>query len=169
MATTILVFFAMPFLAPMLTFVIELPQISRLIPSAATSKIKDILQQFALGTRSLTNPLTYPFIALSSLGIWFFYWLNFHLVVLSFSLDQTLTLNKELIAFTIASLGALVPTPGSIGGFHFFVSQALIHIGGINQDLALAFATVLHTFAFVIFVGVLALTCFLWQSFRPAK
>jgi glycosyltransferase 2 family protein len=162
--STVVLFLALPVLAPIVTFIISLPSLRRLIAPNVFSKIKNLLEQFELGTRSLPNPFTYPLIAFFSLAIWFFYWLNFHLVLAAFALDQKLTLNKELMAFTIASIGALVPTPGCIGGFHFLVSKSLALIGSIDQNLALAFATVLHAFAFVIIIASTAAACFLWQN-----
>ncbi len=164
--STVVLFLALPVLSPIVTFIINIPWLKKLIPPDLLPKIKNLLDQFQLGTASLTNPLTYPLIALLSLAIWFFYWLNFHFALAAFALDRTFTLSKELIAFTIASVGALVPTPGCIGGFHLLVSQCLILLGGVNQNLALTVATVLHAFAFVIVIAVTALACFLWQNLR---
>jgi len=159
----------LPKLSPLLSFILSIPNIKRLIPKALNEKIDDLLTQFAEGTKCLTNPLTYPIIALSTVAIWFCYWLNFYFVLLAFSLDKTLTLGKGLLLFTVSSLGSLVPTPGCVGGFHLLVSKCLVLIFGINQDLALAFATVLHAFAFVITICVAAFLCFLWQELRLNK
>ncbi len=159
----------LPKLSPLLSFILSIPNIKRLIPVSINEKLHDLLIQFAEGTKCLTNPLTYPIIALSTMAIWLCYWLNFYFVLLAFSLDKTLTIGKGLILFTVSSLGSLVPTPGCVGGFHFLVSQCLVLIFGINQDLALAFATVLHAFAFVITICSAAFLCFLWQEFQERK
>jgi glycosyltransferase 2 family protein len=159
----------LPKLSPLLSFLLSFPNIKRLIPTAISEKINDLLAQFAAGTKCLTDPLSYPIIALSTIAIWFCYWLNFYFVLLAFSLDKTLTLSKGLMLFTVSSLGSLVPTPGCVGGFHLLVSKCLVLIFGVNQDLALAFATVLHAFAFIIVVCSAAFLCFLWQEFRFSK
>jgi len=159
----------LPKLSPLLSIILSVPNIKRLIPTAVSKKINDLLAQFAEGTKCLTNPLTYPIIALSSIAIWLCYWLNFYFVLLAFSLDKTLTLSKGLMLFTVSSLGSLVPTPGCVGGFHLLVSKCLVLIFGINQDLALAFATVLHAFAFVITICTAAFCCFLCQQFLERK
>ena len=122
--------------------------------------------QFGQGTQCLTNPLTYPTIAISTIAIWLCYWLNFYFVLFAFSLDKTLTLSKGLMLFTVSSLGSLVPTPGCVGGFHLLVSKCLVLTFGVDQDLALAFATVLHAFAFVITICLAAFVCFIWQEFK---
>lgn len=159
----------LPKLSPLLSFILSIPNIKRLIPVGINEKLHDLLVQFAEGTKCLTNPLTYPIIALSTMAIWLCYWLNFYFVLLAFSLDKTLTISKGLMLFTVSSLGSLVPTPGCVGGFHLLVSKCLVLIFGIDQDLALAFATVLHAFAFVITICSAAFLCFLWQEFQERK
>ncbi len=159
----------LPKLAPLLSFILGLPKIKQLIPAAVSEKLDALLAQFAEGTKCLTDPLAYPIIALSTIAIWLCYWLNFYFVLLAFSLQNTLTISKGLSLFTVSSLGSLVPTPGCVGGFHLLVSQCLVLIFGINKDLALAFATVLHAFAFVITICITAFCCFLWQELRANK
>ena len=159
----------LPKLSPLLLFILSLPLIKRFTPAPISEKIKGLLVQFDEGTKCLTNPLTYPVIALSTIAIWLCYWLNFYFVLLAFSLDKTLTVGKGLMLFTVSSLGSLVPTPGCVGGFHLLVSQCLVLIFGINKDLALAFATVLHAFAFIITICLAAFVCFLWQEFKGTK
>ncbi len=159
----------LPKLSPLLSFILAIPHIKRLMPASLNDKINDLLAQFAEGTKCLTDPLSYPIIALSTIAIWLCYWLNFYFVLLAFSLDKTLTISKGLMLFTVSSLSSLVPTPGCVGGFHLLVSQCLVLIFGINQDLALAYATVLHAFAFVITICTAAFCCFLYQQFLERK
>lgn len=166
---SISVLILLPKLSPLLTFLLSLPKIKNFIPNRLENKINDLLVQFAEGTACLTNPLNYPIIALSTAGIWLCYWLNFYFVLLAFSLEKNLTAGKGLMLFTSSSLSSLIPTPGCVGGFHFIVSQGLMLILGINQDLALSFATVLHAFAFVIAVCLPALICFFWQEFYKPR
>jgi hypothetical protein len=156
----------MPKLSPLLSFVLSTPSIKKLLPEPLSLKFNALLIQFAEGTKCLTSPTTYPIIALSTIAIWFCYWLNFYFVLLAFNLSNTLTLGKGLMLFTISSLGSLVPTPGCVGGFHFLVSQCLVLIFDLDKDLALAFATVLHAFAFMITICLAALLCFSWNIFK---
>ncbi len=155
----------LPKIRPILSFLLAIPAIKRLIPEKFIDKINHLLEQFSEGTKSLANPAAYPMIALLSIAIWTCYWLNFYFVLLAFSLDKTLTLGKGLILFTVSSLGSLVPTPGCVGGFHLLVSRCLILIFHTDQNLALAFATVIHAFAFVFSICAAALVCFIWENF----
>jgi len=69
-----------------------------------------------------------------------------------------------LTVFTIGSAGVLVPTPGSVGSFHFLVSQGLTMVTPVNKDLALAYASTLHILCFVVATCVPAAICFGIQS-----
>jgi uncharacterized protein (TIRG00374 family) len=159
----------LPKLSPLLSFILAKPLVKRFLPETLNEKLNTLLIQFGEGTKCLTNPLNYPIIAASTIAIWLCYWLNFYFVILAFNLASTLTLGKGLMLFTVSSLGSLVPTPGCVGGFHFLVSQCLVLIFDINKDLALAFATVLHAFAFIITISLAALFSFLWQEFLSKK
>ncbi|MFX4790205.1 hypothetical protein ABTB87_23285, partial [Acinetobacter baumannii] len=58
---------------------------------------------------------------------------------------------------------------GSIGSFHFFVSLAMTKAAGINEELALAFATVMHLFSFIIIPCITAFICGLIQTNNTPK
>lgn len=165
---TLVLFFALPKLAGIFSFLLAQPWFKKLIPLALMDKIKDLLAQFDQGTRSLTSPLAYPLIVVFTMAIWFCYWLNFYFVLSAFNLDKVLSLNKGLVVFSLCSLSSLVPTPGCVGGFHFLVSKSLVLVAAIDPNLALSFATVLHAFAFVIVVVSSACVCLLVQNWRKS-
>ncbi len=154
----------LPKMSPIMSFILSISVIKRWLPSTMVEKVQHLLGQFADGTKCLTNPVAYPVIALASIIIWCFYWLNFYFVMLAFGIDKSLTFGKGLTLFTVSSLGSLVPTPGCVGGFHLLVSQSLVLIFNINENLALAFATVLHAFAFVITICLTASLCLIWEN-----
>ncbi|HEY9788291.1 MAG TPA: lysylphosphatidylglycerol synthase transmembrane domain-containing protein [Candidatus Obscuribacterales bacterium] len=138
------------------------------LPHAILSRIEALTEEFAIGTKSLTDPVAYPAIALLTFAIWFFYVLNFYCVILAFDLTSKVSLANLLVVFTIGSVGVLVPTPGSVGSFHFLVSRSLVLTTGISNELALAVATVLHIFAFIVTTVVPAAICLAVQSFKSA-
>jgi hypothetical protein len=101
--------------------------------------------------------------------MWFFYFLNQYFLILGFHLGSRIDLVQQWIIYTVGSVGVLIPSPGAIGGFHFFVSQAMVFAAGINEELALAFATVMHLFAFVIVPCITALICLALQSHNQPR
>ena len=71
-----------------------------------------------------------------------------------------------LIIFAIGSIGSLIPTPSSAGGFHLLVKEAAVMTAKLNPAHAIAFATVLH-FVTIIVVSLLpALVLWLYKRYR---
>lgn len=150
----------LPFAGSILQRILALDLVKGKVPAGLLGKLTDLSGQFDTGTQSLKSPVKYPIIAGLSVLIWFFYWLNFYLMVFAFGLEGIIDATKCLIVFTIGSVGVLVPTPGSVGSFHFLVTKGLTMTGGINADQALAFATVLHFMAFIVATCVPAFVLF---------
>lgn len=156
---TVIGLFMLPFISPILNRIISFPQLKAFLRADLLSRLNSLSGEFHIGTKSLCNPKGAPMIIGLSLAIWFFYWLSFYLLVLAFGLSHEITPVKCLIVFTIGSIGVLIPTPGSVGSFHFLVSQALILTVGLNKELALAFATVGHLVSFISVSVIPALFC----------
>jgi len=139
------------------------------LPEKWATKFADLAGQFGEGTKSLTNPVAYVPICVLSFCIWFCYFLNLYLVVLAFNVQDKVTLLNTLITFTIGSIGVLVPTPGSVGGYHYLLSQGLMKTSGLNQELALAIATVQHFVCFILVAVIPAAVCMAIQSMGKGK
>jgi uncharacterized protein (TIRG00374 family) len=165
---TVLGLLALPFMSSVIKFVLGQAFIKNKLPEHVFIAITKLSDQFDMGTRSLKSPVAYPAIAILSLLIWFFYWLNFYLMIYAFGLESKVSLAQCLTVFTIGSVGVLVPTPGSVGSFHFLVSQAMVMVSGVDKDQALAYATVLHILCFVLVTMIPAAICVAIQSSRPA-
>lgn len=166
---TIIGLFLLPQMGNIMKWMLSLSVLKTKLPSKILDTIKNLSEQFDTGTKSLRNPVSYPAIAGLSLAIWFFYWLNFYLMICAFQLQAQVSPLQTLIVFTIGSIGVLVPTPGNVGSFHFLVSQGLILVSGINQNLALAVASTLHLFSFIIVTCIPAAICMSLQTRQPAS
>lgn len=160
---------ALPFAGKIGRAAMAFGPIKNAIPSAIASKLDQLLVQFDQGTKSLTNPMMVGVIAIMSLLIWAFYFVNLYCVILAFNLQNVIDLPKALIVFTIGSVGVLVPTPGSVGSYHYLTSQCLQRLGNVNPDQSLAFATVLHFMCFIVLTCVPAAICFAIQSGKQSK
>jgi glycosyltransferase 2 family protein len=137
------------------------------ISTKLLNKLLELSSQFDQGAGALRSVTRYPFIAFLSVLIWYTYWLNFYLMVFAFGLDDTITKIKCLIIFTIGSVGSLIPTPGSIGGFHYLVKMATVATTQIPPEQALAFSTVLHSLTFIVFPSLIAAVVFLYKWLIP--
>ena len=141
--------------------------LKRHIPAKFSAKLSELALQFDQGAGALRSFTRYPFIALLSVLIWFTYWLNFYLMVFAFGLEDNITAIKCLIIFTIGSVGSLIPTPGSIGSIHYLVKMATVATAQISGEHALAFATTLHLFTFILFPSLIAAVVFLYKWLIP--
>jgi len=133
------------------------------------SRLEDLSDQFGVGTQSLTDPVAYFPIAALSFAIWFCYWLNLWLTILAFNIQDKVTPLNTLITFTIGSIGVLVPTPGSVGGYHYLLKTGLMKTSGINADLALSVATLQHFICFILVACIPAAVCMAIQTMRKNK
>lgn len=81
---------------------------------------------------------------LSTLVLWFLYWLMSWLTMEALPQLSSLGAADAMFLMLVGSVAWLVPVPGAIGAFHLLVSLALGTIYGVGQGEAMAFATVSH-------------------------
>jgi uncharacterized protein (TIRG00374 family) len=117
-------------------------------PQKASQKVLRLVEEFICGLKffhSLTGLLLYTlFSFVVWLGIIFLYWvflLSFH-VSLSFFL---------LIPYVfLTMIGASIPTPGMVGGFHYFSKLGLTALYGLDPNLAVGATIVMHAVQIVV-------------------
>lgn len=164
--------FVLPWMGRIIRLVLANQLVSSKLPQTIAAKLDQLATQFEVGTRSLFDTRALPMIALLTPAIWFCYWLNLYLTLCAFDLHTKLTLMQTLVVFTMASVSVLVPAPGSVGSYHFILSQALAITASIDKDLALAVASVGHLFSFIVVPCITAPICVGLQSMKmgaPAK
>jgi glycosyltransferase 2 family protein len=154
----------LPKLSNLIRYFVSLPSVKKLLPEKILLAAEKLAEQFQEGTKSLSTLSTYPAVLLSTVVMWGFYFLNQWFLMSGFHLTSKISLLQQWIIFTVSSVGVLIPSPGSIGGFHWFMSQSMILTAGTDKDLALAFATVMHLMTFLIVPCITALICVLIQA-----
>ena len=166
---TVIGLFLLPKLGSIIKAAVQHPSLKQRLPERISTIAMNLGEQFERGTKSLSDPVKFPSIGLLSVAIWFCYWLNFYCCVLAFDLQSKIDISRSLMMFTIGSVGVLVPTPGSVGTYHYAVSQAMTLIGGIDPATALAFATVVHALSFVLLTAIAGAICIAVQSITLKK
>jgi uncharacterized protein (TIRG00374 family) len=156
----------LPFIAAILKAIVPA---STETQSSFVAKLHQLAEQFEIGTRSLRNLKVFPAIAILSLAMWLFYWLGFQLMLLAFGIEKIVPMPQSLQVFTLTSFSVIIPTPGSVGSYHLMLSKSLILLCGINQDLALAFASVSHLFSFIISNCLAAIVCLIVGIFFKSR
>ncbi len=109
---------------------------------SSESKIVGIIKNIGEGLgsiRRLKNP--YLFIGYT-IGIWFLYLFMTALGFWAFDDLSFLSLREALSVLAFGTIGFVVPAPGGMGSFQYFVSLTLQEMYQIQKPLALAYANV---------------------------
>jgi uncharacterized membrane protein YbhN (UPF0104 family) len=90
--------------------------------------------------KRVKNPVL--FVALS-MAIWICYVMMMYFCLFAMQATEQLGFTECLTVFALGTIGVALPSPGGIGSYHYFVSQALI-LFGVAADDGLAYATMVH-------------------------
>ncbi len=109
-------------------------------------KIQAFLVGIWKGILSITklNQKQQLFYILHTIIIWACYHLMIYVLFYSIDATSNLTIMAGFTAMVMAGVGMVIPIPGGLGSFHFFVAQTLIAYK-IQTDVADYFALFAHT------------------------
>lgn len=131
---------------------------ARIFPERFRSKVLELLHEFIDGLKFFQSIKTLlAYIGLSFvvwLGIVFFYWVFF----LAFDIRIHFFFLFPYVFLT--GVGAAIPTPGMVGGYHAFSKQGMIELFGMNANEAGGLTVVFHAVQYI--VSCLAGLIFLW-------
>jgi glycosyltransferase 2 family protein len=123
---------------------------------ARTSRIREMVITFTDGLVSIRDLKNWPrFIILTAL-MWGCYILMSYFPFYAFSLttEYGLTLGDAAAVTAIASIGVVLPSPGGVGTYHYFVVQTLLVLCSIPASTGLAYAVVTHGAMMVVIVSI---------------
>jgi glycosyltransferase 2 family protein len=114
----------------------------RPLPDRLSAKILALFDDFIEGLKFFQDPRTLALYSLFSFVVWlgiiFFYWVFF----ISFRISIPFYALFPYVFLTM--VGASIPTPGMVGGFHYFSKLGLTQLYGIDPNLALGATIVVH-------------------------
>lgn len=102
-----------------------------------------------LAIRDLKN---WPLFILYTLGIWLLYivmtWIPFGM----FDMQSVygLTFTDAIVLTVVSAVGISIPTPGGIGTYHLFITQALLILFAVPEVVGLSYATITHAGTIII-------------------
>ena len=113
--------------------------------------------EFASGLRGIRASGALP-VVIGTIGIWVFYVLSMFAWLYAFPEPQIVAVGIIGAFFlrVVSGVAFLIPTPGGVGSYHYFISQALFRIFSVPMAAAIAYATVTHA-AFDILTTVVGL------------
>lgn len=135
------------------------------VKGSLVSRMAPVLRSFRLGFISLFKSPHRLGIVVTTLLIWFFYGLMLYLPLYMLHMAEPYNLGPDtgLVLLGIGSIGFVLPAPGGIGSFHYFVIETLVRIYAVPYEVAAGFAVLTHT-AQVILLTVVGFACLLAQG-----
>lgn len=130
------------------------------IPEHITSKILQLVDEFIQGMKFFHSLWDLGMYLLMSLVVWlaliFMYWMLFF----AFHIEVPFFLLIPYVFFL--AVGAAIPTPGMVGGFHYFSKLGLTSLYGVDANMAVGMTLVNH--GAQIIVTCLIGFIFLWKE-----
>ncbi|MCG8374048.1 MAG: flippase-like domain-containing protein [Balneolales bacterium] len=118
-------------------------------------KVKLGFKNFGDGLLAIRGLDNWPLFVFYSIFIWACYITMTYIPFYMFDLPAAfgLTYVDAIILTMVSAVGIAIPTPGGIGSYHLFITQAMLIFYAIPEATGLAFATIAHA-ATIILVAV---------------
>jgi uncharacterized protein (TIRG00374 family) len=118
-------------------------------------KLVHLAEQIFDGLVAVKHLKQWPFFILYSVLIWAGY------VAMSFfpfqsipdATLQQLTLFDAFVVMVISSIGVVIPSPSGVGTYHFFTQKTLTLLFGVDGEVAIAYAIVVHAVMILSILG----------------
>jgi len=130
-----------------------------ILPEKILTKVLSVFQSFAEGLAVLRDRKNVTMAVIYSLILWsvlvFSFWLGLK------ACHIELAWHRSVFLIVFGAIGATVPTPAAVGGFHAMCSEAL-KIFNVSPEQAGSAAIIIHIIAFipVVFAGII----FIWKE-----
>ena len=131
-----------------------------LLPGRLGDAVAHFVETFVQGLAVMRQPARLVEALLWSVPLWLSLALGIWFTSLAF--DLTFSYAATFIVVMFLVVGVSVPTPGAVGGFHYFYLLAVTQLFGAGEDQAAAAGLALHALSFVP-VGLVGLV-FMWQD-----
>jgi len=127
-------------------------------PEKISQRIRKPMKSFIEGLTVIDLKRNLPYIIFYSLSLWLIISFCYWLVLIAFGIRLPFYFSLFLMA--VAAIGAVIPTPGAVGGYHMACQICLVTFWGINENTSRAIATIMHAISFlpVTFFGII----FIW-------
>lgn len=121
--------------------------LGRVLPARIAGTAGRLLRLFAGGMATVRQPRRLAVALLLSLPLWLSIAFGIWLVTRAFHIDMPLPGAFLIVALLV--VGVAVPTPGAVGGFHYFYRLGATAFYAAPNDRAVGAAIVLHAVSFV--------------------
>ncbi len=124
-----------------------------------------LIRQASAGLAFVKHSRQVGLVAVETVLIWGLYIATFCLGLAAFGVFEQTGLRGGVVAYSITSASALVPSAGQIGTFHKLGVDSLTGLYGVAAVDALAFVTALHLLLFYFVAGGAGIALWIGQAF----
>jgi hypothetical protein len=121
--------------------------LGRSLPEAIASRTMRLVHAFANGLAIVRQPARLMVALLLSIPLWLSIAAGIWAVSRAFHIE--LPFIGSFLIMALLVVGVAVPTPGAVGGFHYFYRLGAVAFYGAPNDRAVGAAIVLHAVSFV--------------------
>lgn len=121
--------------------------LSATLPARLAERASRLVRTFATGLAVVRQPGRLAVSLILSLPLWLSIAFGIWLVTRAFHIDMPFTGSFLIVALLV--VGVAVPTPGAVGGFHYFYRLGATAFFAASNDRAVGAALVLHAVSFV--------------------
>jgi uncharacterized protein (TIRG00374 family) len=121
--------------------------VTRLLPARLAASATKVVHAFSEGLAIVRQPVRLLLALVFSLPLWLSIATGIWAVTHAFHMD--LPFSGAFLIQALLVVGVAVPTPGGVGGFHYFYKLGMTAFYGAPADRAVGAAIVLHAVSFV--------------------
>ena len=121
------------------------------LPGKFAHRVESVILSFLVSFRLLRSGKRVGSVTFYTAVMWLAYILTMYIpfFAFSFGIRLHLTFLDAFLLMLVTSVAWTLPSPGGVGVYHLFVSQALVIISGVPKDEALAYASVTFWFGYI--------------------
>jgi uncharacterized protein (TIRG00374 family) len=132
--------------------------IEHVLPARIAHAFSRLVHMFVTGLSAVRRPSQLAMAIAWSFPLWLSIASGIYVVTRAFHIEMPFT--GTFVVMTVLAVGVAVPTPGAVGGFHFFYKLGVTAFYGAPVDRAIGAAIVLHAVSFlpVTLLGIIFMT-----------
>lgn len=121
------------------------------LPTRFGHKVESVIRSFLSSFKLLRSGKRVGAVTFYTALMWLVYVFTMYVPFFAFSFGSSLHLTffDAFLLMLVSSVAWTLPSPGGMGVYHLFVSQALIVISGVTKVEALAYASLTFLFGYV--------------------
>lgn len=122
-----------------------------MLPKKFAARVESLVMSFLTSFRLLHSGKRVTIVTLYTALIWIVYIFTMYVPFFAFSFGTRLHLSfyDAFLLILVTTIAWIIPSPGAMGVYHLFVSQALVIISNVPKAEALTYASLTYLFGYI--------------------